>query len=229
MRARGLIVVVAFLLAMSATLVVYLYLKGVEERTTGGGELVSVIVSETDIPAGTQLDELIAQGNFTSERVPENALIKGAVTNLGDLKGRETSAAIVAGEQITTGRLRGSEQLPGGALGIPDGHQAVTLPLELPRHVAGAIHIGDNVTIYGTFSDTKSTVVLVPTVEVLKVSIPEAAGNNVEAMLTMSLQPKDAQKVVLTQELGSIWLSLLPPNQNGKSGRPINALQLSTR
>jgi Flp pilus assembly protein CpaB len=224
-----LIVVVAFLLATSATLVVYLYLKGVEERTTGGGELISVIVSETDIPAGTQLDELIAQGNFTSERIPETTVIKGAVTDLGDLKGRETSAAIVAGEQITTGRLRGSEQLPGGALGIPDGYQALTLPLELPRHVAGAIHTGDNVTIYGTFADTKSTVVLVPTVEVLDVSVPDAAGGSVAAMITMSLEPKDAQKVVLTQELGSIWLSLLPPNQNGKSGRPVSALQLSTR
>lgn len=226
MRARGLIVVVAFLLATSATLVVYLYLKGVEERTSGGGELVSVIVSETDIPAGTQLDELIAQGNFTSERVPENSLIKGAVTDLNDLKGRETSAAIVAGEQITTGRLRGSEQLPGGALGIPDGHQALTLPLELPRHVAGAIHIGDNVTIYGTFTQERQTAVLVPTVEVLKVAVPEAAGNNVEAMLTLSLEPKDAQKVVLTQELGTVWLSLLPPNQDGKKSRPVSPAQI---
>jgi Flp pilus assembly protein CpaB len=226
MKARGLIVVVAFLLATSATLVVYLYLKGVEERTTGGGELVSVIVSETDIPAGTQLDELIAQGNFTTERVPENALIKGAVTDLGDLKGRETSAAIVAQEQITTGRLRGSEQLPGGALGIPDGYQALTLPLELPRHVAGSIHTGDNVTIYGTFTQERETAVLVPTVEVLKVAIPEAAGNNVEAMLTLSLAPKDAQKVVLTQELGTVWLSLLPPNQDGKKSRAVSPAQI---
>lgn len=234
MRARGLIVAVAFMLATSATLVVYLYLRGVEERTGGGGDVVSVIVSDQDIPAGTQLDELIAGGAFTAERIPEGTLVRGAVTDLADLEGRETSAAIVADEQITTTRLRGSEQLPGGALGIPDGYQALTLALEVPRVAGGAIHQGDNVTIYGTFTNVASTngtapastVTLVETVEVLKVDVPEAGGSNTTTNITLSLTPKDAQKVVFAQEQGSVWLSLLPPNQKGSSGRAVNAFQL---
>jgi len=56
MRSRGLVIAVAFLLAMSATFVVYLYMRGVEERSTGG-EMVAVVggseglgVPEDDCP-----------------------------------------------------------------------------------------------------------------------------------------------------------------------------------
>lgn len=238
MRARGLIVAVAFMLALSATLVVYLYLRGIEERTGGGGDMVSVIVSDQDIPVGAQLDELIDGGAFTANRIPEGSLVRGAVTDLADLEGRETSAAIVAGEQITTTRLRGSQQqLPGGSLGIPDGYQALTLPLELPRVGGGAVNQGDKVTIFGTFTNATSsegtapasTVTLVPTVEVLKIEVPEAAGGNVTSLVTLSLKPAEAQKVVFAQEQGSVWLSLLPPNQAGETGRSVNAFQLIRR
>ncbi|MDQ3940655.1 MAG: Flp pilus assembly protein CpaB [Actinomycetota bacterium] len=234
MRARGLIVAVAFLLAMSATMVVYLYMRGVEARSGTGGSLVSVIVADRDIPAGTQLDDLMADGAFSAERIPQDALVRGAVTDLADLKGRETSAAIVAGEQITTTRLRGSRQLPGGSLGIPDGFQALTLPLEAPRVAGGAVHQGDNVTIFGTFTNVASasgtapasTVTLVPTVEVLKIDVPQAGGTNTTTYVTLSLRPRDAQKVVFAQEQGSVWMSLLPPDQKGAFGRPVNAVQL---
>ena len=45
MRSRGLIIAIAFVLAGTATMVVYLYLLGVK-RQNAGGELVTVVVSE---------------------------------------------------------------------------------------------------------------------------------------------------------------------------------------
>lgn len=235
MRSRGLIIAIAFALAGIATMVVYLYLLGVQ-RQSEGGDLVSVVVSERDVPAGTALDELVSDGSLSSRSVPRSALVRGAVTNIGALEGRETSAAIAAGEQITTARLRGSStQLPGGSLGIPDGFQALTLPLEAPRVAGGVIQRSDHVTIYGTFtniasqsgSSPASTVTLVPDVEVLRVSSSgEEAGTNNNYWITLAFKPRDAQKVVFAQEQGSVWMSLLPPNQRGSSSRPVNAVQL---
>lgn len=236
MRSRGLVIAVAFLLAMSATLVVYLYMRGVEERSTGG-RMVAVVVSDEDIPAGTPLDELIAEDHFSTIRVPEDAVVRDAVLSLDDIEGRETSAPILAGEQISTTRLRGSEQLPGGNLGIPDGYQAVTLPLDAPRLAGGAIQQGDRVTIYGTFTNIASTkgnapaatVTLVADVEILEVTTPEVStGESTQTaeMVTLALKAKDAQKVVFAQEQGSVWMSLLPPNERGTDSGTTTAAEL---
>ena len=235
MRSRSLVIAVAFLLAMSATFVVYLYMRGLEQRSTGG-QLVGVVVSAEDIPAGTQLDELIAEGRFDTLRVPEDAVVRGAVTTIDDLEGRETSAPVLAGEQISTTRLRGSEQLPGGMLGIPNGYQALTLPLESPRLAGGAIQQGDHVTLYGTLTNVASergnapaaTVTLVPDVEVLEVTTQEVTDDTARttAMITLALEAKDAQKVVFAQEQGSVWMTLLPPNEKGTDSGTTTAAEL---
>ncbi len=235
MRSRGLVIAVAFLLAMSATFVVYLYMRGLEKRSTGG-DMVTVVVSSEDVPAGTQLDELVAEERFDTLRVPEDAVVRGAVTNFDDLEGRETSAPILAGEQISTTRLRGSEQLPGGMLGIPAGYQAVTLPLEAPRLAGGAIQQGDHVTLYGTLTNVASTrgnapaatVTLVPDVEVLEVATAEVTGetSQTNVMITLALKAKDAQKTVFAQEQGSVWMSLLPPNEKGTDSGTTTAAEL---
>jgi pilus assembly protein CpaB len=231
-----LIIAIAFVLAGTATMVVYLYLLGVQ-RQSSGGELMTVVVSERDVPAGTELNELIDEGAVTTRSVPRSALVSGAITDLADLKGRESSAAIAAGEQITTARLRGSQQLPGGSLGIPDGFQALTLPLEAPRLAGGSVQRSDHVTIYGTFSNIASqqgsapasTVTLVADVEVLRMSSPteQTGGSSASNQwITLALKPRDAQKVVFAQEQGTVWMSLLPPDQRGVSTKPVNAVQL---
>ena len=235
MRSRGLVIAVAFLLAMSATFVVYLYMRGIEERSTGG-EMVAVVVSDEDIPVGTQLDELIAEDHFSTTRVPEDAVVRDAVLNVQSLSGRETSAPVLAGEQISTTRLRGSEQLPGGNLGIPNGHQALTLPLEAPRLAGGAIQQGDHVTLFGTFTNVASakgnspaaTVTLVPDVEVLEVTTTEVTGETTQTteMVTLALKAKDAQNVVFAQEQGSVWMTLLPPNESGTDSGTTTAAEL---
>lgn len=235
MRSRGLVIAVAFLLAMSATFVVYLYMRGVEQRSTGG-DMVAVVVSDEDIPAGTQLDELIAEDHFSTIRVPEDAVVRDAVLTVQSLQGRETSAPVLAGEQISTTRLRGSEQLPGGNLGIPNGFQALTLPLESPRLAGGAVQQGDHVTLFGTFTNVASakgnapaaTVTLVPDVEVLEVTTTEVTGETAQTteMITLALKSKDAQNVVFAQEQGSVWMTLLPPNERGTDSGTTTAADL---
>jgi pilus assembly protein CpaB len=218
MRSRGLAVAVAFLLAITATMAVFLYVKGVQQEAEVGGEEVEVVVSKEDIPVGTELDDLLARGAFQVATVDEEDLVPGGVTSLTELQGQRTSQAILAGEQITSARLQGSgAELPGGLLGIPAGHQALMLPLETPRALGGQVRKGDRVTIYATFDDPEVTVVLVPEVQVLRVSATDPAiaqdSSNI-GLLTLALKDRDAGRVVFAQERGKVWLSLLPPNSD---------------
>lgn len=157
MKARGIALVVALLLAGVAAGTVFMYVRGVREETRAAEERISVVVAKEDIPPGTQLDPLLSGGMFARLEVPRATLIRGVITSLDQLQGQETSSPILAGEQISTARLRGEAEFGGGLLGIPEGHKAVTLPLETPRALGGVLRNGDHVSIYATFSDAGKT------------------------------------------------------------------------
>ena len=223
MNQRSLVVVIALVLAAAAAVAVYLYVDGIRDSTESESAPITVIVSQQDIPAGAVLDDLIAQGAFTESTVAENDLVTGAVTSLDQLAGETSSAAIIAGEQIPVARLQSSSSLPGGTLGIPEGYQAVTLALDNPRSVGGNAIPGDRVTIYATVDpgDGARTLVLVPEARVLR------TGGEGRTLLTVALRPSDAQRVVFAGEQGSVWFSLLPPDQKGVPGRPITVGDLA--
>lgn len=255
MRSRGLVVVLAFLLAVGATAAVFLYVRGVREEARTGGELVRVIVPTQDVPAGTQLDTLIQQGAFRELEVPREAVVAGAVTDLAQLRGQTATSAILAGEQIPTQRLS-SGALPGGALGLTEGYQAVTVSLSAEQIVGPALQRGAHVTIYASFSgaDTRSlrggggtgapgearavpgvVLPIVDEVRILDVLRPgvaqgeEAADQG--ALVTLELLPVDAQKVVFAQQNGRIWLGLIAPEDVGalETAKPVDFLELVKR
>jgi Flp pilus assembly protein CpaB len=199
MRSRSLVVVLALILATVATAAVFLYARGVREEARTGGALTTVIVSRVDIPANTDLNRLIAEGQFTTKEIPTDAVVEGAVTSVSQLRNKRNNAFILAGEQIPLSRVEGA-RVPGGVLSIPEGHQALTVSLGAPRAIGAALAGGDNVTVFATFTDVvveerrrgqeapapgttaqqreeeeraqAATVVLVPQVEVLRVFVP---------------------------------------------------------
>ncbi|MGZ8599813.1 MAG: Flp pilus assembly protein CpaB [Actinomycetota bacterium] len=247
----------ALILATLATAGVFLYSQGVKEDARSGGDLVSVIVSQIDIPANSDLNQFIRDGQFTTLEVPAEAVIVDAVTELTELEGQRNSVFIFAGEQIPVGRVQGGE-VPGGLLSIPEGHQAMTVALDAPRAISGTLAGGDNVTIYATFTGVEivrlnkklqvpagtaaeqpprfdTTVVLVPQVEVLRVireateivagqQTDVAASSNVQVVL--ALTPEEAQPLVYALEQGLVYLTLLPPGEEGVQLDPLTAARL---
>lgn len=190
--------VLALILATVATAAVFLYARGVREEARTGGELTTVIVSKVDIPANTDLNQLIADGQFITKDIPTDAVVEGAVTSVSELRNKRNNAFILAGEQIPISRVEGA-RVPGGVLSIPEGHQALTVSLGAPRAIGAALAGGDNVSVFATFTDVvveerrgqqqppapgtaqqqeeqqrtqAATVVLVPQVEVLRVLVP---------------------------------------------------------
>jgi pilus assembly protein CpaB len=241
MRARGVAVIVAFVLAAGATLGVFLYVRGVKnDNNNTAQQLTTVVVSKQDIAAGTKLDPLISGGDFTTLQVPNDAIVQGAVTDLTQLQNRTTSTYILQNEQISTARLQGSTQATGGVLGIPAGYEAVTVQLEPQRVLNGVIQTGDHVVVYATGTpNTQSagaaptapnctkaffpgaTLNLVPDVQVLQVLNPSTTGGSGNTFVTLALKPHDAAAVIAAQAQGLLWFSLLPPNQHGAKQPPV--------
>ncbi|HEV8420183.1 MAG TPA: Flp pilus assembly protein CpaB [Actinomycetota bacterium] len=231
MKSRFVALGLALFLALAATAGVFLYVRGVQLRAEQSGEQVRVVVATTEIAAGAQLDPLIASGTFTTRLVRDEDVVQGAVIDIAQLRGRTAAYPILAGEQISPARLRGDEQAAGGLLGIPPDHQALTFALEPQRVVGGAIQTGDRVAVYGTFdidfqgtSGRRVTLtrVLVPEAEVLRAATPESSGATAQAngMITLALEPYEAQLVILGQERGTVWMGLIPPHEKGVTLRP---------
>jgi Flp pilus assembly protein CpaB len=156
MRSRGLVVMLALVLATLATAGVFLYSRGVKEDARQGGDLATIVVSKVDISANTDLNDLIRDEMFTTRDVPKDALIDDPITQVSQLRNRRNSVYIFAGEQIPVARVQGGE-VPGGLLSIPEGHQAMTVALDAPRAIAGALAGGDKVAIYATFTGVDIT------------------------------------------------------------------------
>lgn len=247
MKGRALVVFLALILATLATAGVFMYSRGVQEEANTGGTMVPVVVTKVDIPARSDLDQLIGDDQFKIIQVPASVVVDGAVTSVDQLAGKNNSVAILAGEQIPVARISGN--VPGGALAIPEGMEAITVSLDASRGVAGAINTGDHVTIYSTFRDAPGkgaaanetvTVVLVPTAELLAVFRPLASSTfggdeptSSEQLpgsltVTLALTPEDAQRFVFSMESGSPWFGLLPPDENGRPMEPITYAQVVT-
>src|SRR5919198_3269785 len=148
MKTRGLAIALAVVLAGGATFAVFLYVQSIKDENVpqaAAENMVTVIVPKQDLPAGTSLDGLISAGAFTTVRIPAEAVVPGAVTDLQQLQGRATSTFILQGEQISTARLQGSRQPTGGLLGIPAGYRAASFQLEGQRVVNGVVQPGDHV------------------------------------------------------------------------------------
>jgi pilus assembly protein CpaB len=248
MKGRGLVVFLALILATLATAGVFLYARGVQEEAKTGGTMVQVVVSRVEIPVRSDLDQLIKDDQFRIIQVPESVVVDGAVTSVDQLRGKNNSEPILAGEQIPVARISGN--VPGGALAIPEGMEAITVSLDAPRAVAGAINAGDHVTIYSTLKGTLGqgaaaretvTLVLVPTAELLAVFRPLASstfggddasspGEQLPGSLTvtLALTPEDAQRFVFSMESGTVWFGLLPPDESGQPMEPITYAQVVT-
>jgi Flp pilus assembly protein CpaB len=220
MRSRGLVVAIAVVLAVAAAAAVILYTQGVKQEAIVGGELRTVIVSTQEILANEPLDPLIAQDIFKQIRVPADALVAGAVTDIRQLANATTTSTILANEQIPASRLSTADQRP-NLIGVSPEHIAVTVELEAPQGGAGNVQPGDNVSVFATYQSVQLiagnirqlinnpggapagaggkvdlpdfTATLIPTVKVLRIQNPEVD--------TETGQQNDSDRIRVTLDL----------------------------
>ena len=153
MRSRGLVVGIALVLAVVAAAAVILYTNKVKQDAAQGGSLVSVVVSNQDIPANTALNTLLTNASaFKTVSVPTTVEVAGAVTDLTQLKDQITTGLILTNEQIPVSRLSGGSTEGVSSIGVTKGNVGVTVELKGDSGGDGIVHAGDHITVYANYT-----------------------------------------------------------------------------
>lgn len=143
---RSIAFLLATVLALVAAVSIVSYLRSVEAAQAEENDAVVGYVATAEIPAGTLIDSAIAQGQVEERPVPRSLQPPGAITDLSQVQGRLVNATILPGDQLVVGRFAA----PGDGiqvLTIPEGHQAISVEVDVPPGVANYVQAGDHISV----------------------------------------------------------------------------------
>jgi len=244
MDRRRLLLMLAVFVAIIGTALVFLYVRGADNRAQNQYDSVSVLKANQDIPAGEKYDDALAAGKISLQPVPQNQLNEGYQTSTEALKGKVAAVPIFSGQQIIGSQFGNTVQAVSTALPIPKGMVAISVNLTDPDRVAGNIQNGSEVAIFvsqlnpetsttpGAAPSAAWTRLLLPKVTVLNVGSPvtttstttDSSGNQTteqlpRTLLTLAVTQKDAQKVILSSKALDLTFALLTQDSKVKSAR----------
>jgi pilus assembly protein CpaB len=242
MKKRIILVAAAVLLAVMGTFAVYSYGKSADKRALASTESAPVLVVTKRIPAGTTWSDAIkgnyfSPENYPAKSVPDSALADAKTAAIG--KDAVALADIVPG-QFLLREAFGTQTAQTGALAIPKGMVAVSVELPVNAEVAGYVGPGAQVTIFvtaklATPADTKTTPADVgDEVDVTKTVLSKAnvlavsqapvtavdgsndgsSSSSGSPLVTLAVTQRDAERVILSQKVGDLYLALLSPSSN---------------
>ena len=159
MKRRVLTVTLAILLAVLGTAGVLAYVHKANARALDGMRPVSVLVAQGQIPAGTSANSAQQQGLLRSEELPASSVPTNAVRSITPALGSLVmSAQVPSGQMLLRPMLVTSAQATAaGALAIPKGMVAVTIPLCVSEAVADYVQPGSQVAVFDTYPTKKAS------------------------------------------------------------------------
>ena len=204
----------AFLLAGSASLLVYKYLK---QQASGQKQGIVIVAAATDIPIGTKLDA----SHVKLATWPKEALSNGYHRDAKALPGRIAVRQMSAGDIITESKLMPPNGAQNGGIMtyiVPQGHRAVTVAVNEVAGVAGFITPNSRVDVVLTTprpgtadkEDNISKIILqnVPVLASGQVTEQKEGKPVVVPTVTLDLVPDDAEKLIVGAKKGSLQLLL---------------------
>lgn len=158
MKRRVLTVTLAILLAVLGTAGVLAYVHKADSRALDGMRPVTVLVAQGQIPAGTSASAAQQQNLLRSESLPASSVPLNAVRSITPaLASLVMSAQVPSGQLLLRPMLVTSAQATAtGALAIPTGMVAVTIPLCISEAVAGYVQPGSHVAVFDTYPTKKA-------------------------------------------------------------------------
>jgi pilus assembly protein CpaB len=247
MDRRRLLMILAVFVAVIGTLLVFVYVKGADNRANAKLDNVNVLKATADIKAGESYDTALANGEIAMLGVPVNQENPGVVTDTAALKGKIVSVPIFSGQQIVASQFGSTVQATASSLNIPKGKIAISVNLTDPDRVAGNIEPGSEVAIFvtGTLkasaaggasgatgdTDIQTTRLLLPNVTVLNVGSPQPTTSTTtdttgaqttetlpRTLLTIAVDQKQAQAVIVASKALDLTFGLLTPNSQVRPG-----------
>ncbi len=224
MGRRTILLVAALGVAALGTLLVFLYANNANSRAQADNEPVNVLVAKTTVSTGTSGSAAQSSGAFVTKSVPRSAVAPGAVSVVTPIADQVALSPIYAGQQILAQQFgETSETASVSSLPIPKGKLAVSVQLGDPARVAGFVEPGSKVAVFVTMEgrDQKSVRLLIPSVQVIaagpttlvSAASSKSDGANTEelpkALLTLAVDQKQAEKLILGQTEGGLYFGLL--------------------
>lgn len=236
MDRRRVLLVVAAAIAAVGTLLVFLYVRGADERANQQFDAVQVLRAVEVIPAGETLESAQATGKVEMSNVARSAVLTGARSDTAGMEGQVALTTIYPGEQIIDSRFGTAADTE--VLTIPEGMLAISVNLSDPARVAGFVNPGAEVTVFHTGTGQNAqpyTRMLLPRVQVIGVGttsvVPTTTtdptgGETTEqlprTLLTLALDQRQAEKVLFASSSGELAFGLLTTDSEVAPGPGAN-------
>lgn len=236
MDRRRILVIAAAIVAALGAVLVFLYVRGADNRAQGQYKTTEVLVAKAQINAGETIEQATQAGKIDKKPVVTNALVAGYQVDTTALTGEVAQVTIYPGEQIIASKF-GKTTAPVSALQIPSGKMAISVNLTDPARVAGFVQPGSTVSIFMQGSDPKKgqpfSQLLLPDVTVIGVgsttpvatTTTDTSGNQTteqlpRTLLTLAVDQDQAQKVLFASTNGALAFALLPDGTTAKPQPP---------
>jgi pilus assembly protein CpaB len=244
MDRRRILLVVAVVVALLGTALVYLYVRGADARANDRFDTVDVLTAVAPIEAGETIDDAAASGKLALQPVAQDYVLPNYQTSVEALSGSVALVRILPGEQIVSDKFGSTEDVSGtSGLTIPDGMLAISVSLTDTGRVAGFVNPGTQVAIFLNGTDPASgqnfTRLLLDEVQVIAVgsttttqtTTTTAEGTQTteqlpRTLMTLALTQADAEKVLLSQNTGELAFAVLTENSKVNPGPGLTAAGL---
>lgn len=229
------LLVAAAVVAALGTALVFLYVRGADNRAQEKFETTDVLVATVQIERGERIADAAAAGKLARQAVPQGQVLPGALVTTEGVDQKLALTVIYPGEQIVPQKL-GDTAVDEPRLQIPDeGDMAMSINLTDPARVAGFVNPGSEVAIFVNGTDTTTgqaysrvlltrvTVIAVgSTTPITTTTTTEGQGGEQVAetlprtLITLSVSQPQMQKVLLGQSQGELSFALLTEDSKVK-------------
>jgi pilus assembly protein CpaB len=230
MDRRRILLVVAAIIAGLGTLLVFLYVRGADQRADQKFHAVQVLKAVKQINIGETVAAAQAAGKIEQGTVAEGERLPDALDSLDSINGQIAQTNIYPGEQIIASKF-GATAAASNTLTIPKGDIAVSINLTDTARVAGFVNPGDKVAIFmnssggaglGSFTRlllAPVEVIAVGTTTMVSTTTTDPTGAQTTEQLprtlfTLGVSQADAQKIMFASGNGELAFGLL--NQDSK-------------
>ena len=171
MKSRLVTLVVAILTGAVAVASVYVYVQQVEEDNARGLSPRTVLVAGRTFAAGIAGSEIRSiQGALREQEIPARYVVPGALSDPGFLNGKVLRSELAAGDQLMESHFADSAEAAFAGR-FPEGTEALSLPVEHVRGVAGHVAAGNELNAFSA-RDEGGTSLIAESLQVIEVQAP---------------------------------------------------------
>ena len=237
MGRRTVLLIVAALIAALGTGMVFLYVRGADNRAEANQQPVQVLKAVAQINPGETMAAAQAAGKIQVGTVPRAQVLSGAVNSVSGLENQVALSTIYPNEQIITAKFGSSGEQ--SSLNLPDGDIAISVSLSDTGRVASFVNPGANVAIFTNDPKDGAIRLLMPTVQVIAVGTttvvsttntdPSGAQTTEQlpkTLFTLAVSQDDAERIIYASKQSELTFALLNEKSKVKAGPGVSDTNL---